>query len=159
VPPVAAAFVLCLITAYLSDRTNLRLPFIAFGMALTISGLAILMTVHHHLAVEYAGICLVAMGMFSSGAGIVCWYVMNLQGHAERAIGTAWMIGFGNCGGIIATFSFLAADAPDYRTGYSICMGAICICGVAVVLYGYCGWRKNSLWKGAGGADVKRFQF
>ncbi|TVY20111.1 MFS transporter prlL [Lachnellula arida] len=143
VPPVAAAFALCLIMAYLSDRLSLRSPFIAFGVSLTISGLAILMTVHDNLHAEYAGICLVAMGMFSSGPVIVCWYVMNLHGHVERAIGTAWMIGFGNCGGIIATFSFLQADAPIYHTGYSICMGATCICAVAAILYGAIAWKEN----------------
>lgn len=116
------------------------------------------MTEHHNLPVQYAGICLVAMGMFSSGAIIVCWYVMNLQGHAERAIGTAWMIGFGNCGGIIATFSFLQADAPLYHTGYSICMGATCMGGLAAILYGYCAWRKNALSRGEAGSS-RRFQY
>ncbi|TEY62245.1 hypothetical protein BOTCAL_0165g00050 [Botryotinia calthae] len=74
--------------------------------------------------------------ILSGGVVIVCWYVMNLQGHVERAIGTAWMIGFGNAGGIIATFSFLTTDAPYYHTGYSICMGAICICAASCTLYG-----------------------
>ncbi|KUJ08327.1 putative allantoate permease [Mollisia scopiformis] len=158
VPPVAAAMVLCLITAYLSDRAKVRSPFIAFGIALTVSGLSILMTVHHNLAVEYAGICLVAMGTFSSGAVIVCWYVMNLRSHAERAIGTAWMIGFGNCGGIIATFSFLQADAPYYHTGYSICMGATCICTAAAILYCGSAWRKNASSRGETG-NGRTFQY
>ncbi|CAG8959199.1 hypothetical protein HYFRA_00012556 [Hymenoscyphus fraxineus] len=136
VPPVAAALVLCLITAYLSDRTRLRSPFIAFSLTLLISGLAILMSVHHHFSAQYAGICLVAMGMFSAGPLIVCWYVMNQHGHAERAIGTAWMIGFGNSGGIIATFTFLKKDAPLYHTGYSICMGAACLSATAAIIYG-----------------------
>lgn len=143
VPPVAAALALCLITAYISDKTRLRSPFIAFGIILLISGLAILMNIHHHFSAQYAGICLVAMGMFSAGAAIVCWYVMNLHGHAGRAIGTAWMISFGNSGGIIATFTFLASDAPYYRTGYSICMGAACICGAASLLYGLLILKEN----------------
>ncbi|KAI9640052.1 High-affinity nicotinic acid transporter [Ciborinia camelliae] len=136
VPPFAAALVLCLITAYASDRLKLRWPFIAFGLSLAIVGLAILMTVHHSFSAEYAGICLVAMGVFTAGIAVVCWYVMNLQGHVERAIGTAWMIGFGNSGGIVATFAFLATDAPFYHTGYSICIGAMCICAGACILYG-----------------------
>ncbi|QSZ32876.1 hypothetical protein DSL72_002457 [Monilinia vaccinii-corymbosi] len=136
VPPFVAALALCLITAYASDRLRLRWPFVAFGLILAIVGLAILMTVHHSFSAEYAGICLVAMGIFTAGIAVVCWYVMNLQGHVERAIGTAWMIGFGNAGGIIATFSFLNTDAPFYYTGYSICIGAMCLCAATCILYG-----------------------
>lgn len=101
------------------------------------------MNVHHTLRAEYAGICLVAMGAYSSGIIIICWYVMNLQGHAQRAVGTAWMIGFGNIGGIIATFSFLSTDAPYYHTGYSICMGAMCICLASSSLYAALAWFEN----------------
>ncbi|KAI9877633.1 MAG: hypothetical protein M1830_003248 [Pleopsidium flavum] len=147
VPPVAAALVLCLITAYLSDRSRLRTPFIAFGLSLAIAGLAILITVHHAFSAKYAGICLISMGTFSAGAVIVCWYIMNLQGHTERSIGSAWMIGFGNAGGIVATFSFLAKDAPLYQTGYSICMGAMCVCAFAAFAYGVLAWRGNKRFK------------
>ena len=61
---------------------------------------------------------------------------MNLNGHLERSIGSAWMIGFGNTGGIVATFCFLAKDAPLYHTGYAICMGVTCVGALAVALYG-----------------------
>ncbi|KAM3070579.1 High-affinity nicotinic acid transporter [Clarireedia jacksonii] len=136
VPPFAAALGLCIIVAHASDRLNIRWPFVAFGLCLAITGLAILMTVHHSFSAEYAGICLVAMGNFGAGIVVICWYVMNLQGHVERAIGTAWMIGFGNTGGIVATFAFLTKDAPYYHTGYSICMGAMCVCAASSILYG-----------------------
>ena len=148
VPPVAAALALCLICAWLSDRSRFRSPFVAFGLALVITGLGILMNVHHSFSAEYAGICLIAMGAFSAGAAIVCWYVMNLKGHANRSIGTAWMIGFGNSGGIIATFSFLTADAPYYHTGYSICMGSMCICAAAALGYAGLLWMENRKYTG-----------
>jgi len=158
VPPVAAGLGLCLITAYLSDRYRVRFPFIAFALTLAIVGLAILMNVHHSFSAEYAGICLVAMGMFSAGVVIICWYVMNLKGHAERAIGTAWMIGFGNCSGIIAAFSFLTTDAPYYHTGYSICMGAMCICLAASTLYAGLIWLENQKIK-KGNSDGKHTDY
>lgn len=60
---------------------------------------------------------------------------MNLNGHVERSIGSAWMIGFGNTGGIVATFCFLTKDAPFYHLGYSICMGVTCVGVLAVALY------------------------
>lgn len=127
---------MCLITAYFSDHLRLRLPFIAFGVVLTVAGLATLMTVHHQFHTQYAALFLVAMGTFSAGPVVICWYVMNLRGHTERSVGTAWMIGFGNCGGIISTFAFLAKDAPLYHTGYSICLAMVCLGALAAAAYG-----------------------
>lgn len=137
--------------AYLSDHMRLRLPFIAIGFALTIAGLAVLMTVHHDFSAQYAGLCLVAMGAFSTGPIIVCWYVMNLQGHLERNIGTAWMISFGNSGGIVATFSFLSKDAPNYHKGYSICMAFTCLGALAAAIYGSLVAKENIKSKAARG--------
>ncbi|CAG8957430.1 hypothetical protein HYFRA_00011411 [Hymenoscyphus fraxineus] len=143
VPPIAAAFVLCTILAYLSDKARLRFPFIAFGIILGISGLSIMMTIHHNFSVQYAGLCLAAMGLFSCSPLIICWYVMNFQSHTERAIGTAWLNAFGNCGGFVATFAFLQRDAPYYHIGYTICMVAVCLCGGAASLYALLLRRKN----------------
>ncbi|KAL8845778.1 MAG: hypothetical protein Q9221_009083 [Calogaya cf. arnoldii] len=114
VPPTAAALGLCLIMAYLSDRTGLRSPFIGVGLALTIAGLAILLTVHHTFAAQYAGLCLVAMGAFSAGPIIICC--------------------FGNTGGMIATFTFMAKDAPQYHTGYSIVLAFVCLGSLTTAL-------------------------
>lgn len=76
------------------------------------------------------------MGCFSAGPIIICWYLMNQDGHTQRSIGSAWMIGFGNTGGIVATFCFQAKDVPHfYHLGYSICMGVTCMGVLAVVLY------------------------
>ena len=38
-------------------------------------------------------------------------------------------------GGIIAAYSFLAADAPFYKTGYSICLAFICLSSVSCLAY------------------------
>lgn len=129
VPPFAAAFGLCLVLAYLSDRTDLRLPYVLVSGAILITGLAILLTVHANFSLQYAGICLVCMGALGAGPSVICWYLMNLTGHKERSIGSAWMISFGNTGGILAPFAFLPHDAPSYRLGYSLCM-AISVLGI-----------------------------
>lgn len=61
---------------------------------------------------------------------------MNLGGHHRRAVGTAWQIGFGNIGGIIATYAFQAKDAKDYfHTGYSICVAFACLSALACCIY------------------------
>ncbi|EFY87332.1 allantoate permease, putative [Metarhizium acridum CQMa 102] len=129
VPPFAAAFGLCLVLAYLSDRTDLRVPYVLVSGAILITGLAILLTIHANFSLQYAGICLVCMGALGAGPSVICWYLMNLTGHKERSIGSAWMISFGNTGGILAPFAFLPHDAPYYRLGYSLCM-AITVLGI-----------------------------
>jgi len=151
VPPVAAALALCLLLAYFSDLSRLRLPYILLGQLLVITGLAILLSVHHSFKTQYFAIHLVAMGAFAAGPVIVCWYVMNLRGHVERSVGTAWMIGFGNAGGVVATFSFLAADAPRYHKGYSICMGVTAAGLVAALAYAGVVWRENRRLRGEKG--------
>lgn len=60
---------------------------------------------------------------------------MNLHGHKQRSIGSAWIIGFGSSGGVIATFTFLSAEAPYYHTGYSICLGTTVLGIVASLVY------------------------
>lgn len=112
-------------------------------MALTIIGLAMLMTIHHHFPAQYAALFLFAMGVNTTGPLITCWYVMNLHGHMERSVGPAWAISFGNCGGIIATFTFLATDAPYYHMGSSLCMGMVALGSVAAAIYGLLLWKHN----------------
>jgi hypothetical protein len=135
IPPFAAALGLCLIMAYLSDRADIRFPFILFSQALLIVGLAILLSVHgkSHFSAEYLAINFVSMGAFGAGASIICWYLMNLHGHVQRSIGSGWMVSFGNIGGIVATFAFVKADAPLYTTGYWTLM-AITLLGLAMTI-------------------------
>ncbi|KAF2823557.1 putative allantoate permease [Ophiobolus disseminans] len=150
VPPFAAAFALCIIMAWLSDRINLRLPFVLFSGALLIIGLAILITVHSGFSVRYLGINLVCMGALGAAPSIVCWYLMNLEGHKQRSIGSAFMISFGNCGGILAPFTFLTKYAPYYRTGYAICMGVTVMGLAATASYTFLISKRNRRSKLAG---------
>ena len=53
------------------------------------------------------------------------------------------MIGFGNCGGFVATFTFLAKDGPRYHKGYSICMAVACVGALAASSYGILVMQKN----------------
>jgi len=68
---------------------------------------------------------------------------LNLGGHHRRAVGTAWQIGFGNIGGIIATYAFLAKDAPFYTRGYAICVGFICLSALSCCVYFAAVWGAN----------------
>ncbi|KAI0115632.1 major facilitator superfamily domain-containing protein [Nemania sp. FL0031] len=145
VPPFTAALGFTILSAYLSDRLRIRSPFIFLALALLITGLAILLTVHgtKNFSAEYAAIVLTTMGSIGIGGHVVCWYVMNLQGHVERSIGSAFMICFGGFGGIVATFAFLKQDSPYYHTGYSINIATASLCVVVHIAYGLLVWRQK----------------
>ena len=135
VPPWACAFALAMIVAYFSDLTKHRFAFTLIPISVSIAGFAILIRVHDNLKLEYAALFMVAMGTYSAMPVIVCWFNMNLGGHHRRSVGTAWQVGFGNIGGIIATYAFLSTDAPYYKTGYSICLSFLCLSAASCLLY------------------------
>lgn len=147
---MAAAFAFSLALAYLSDKLHHRFLFVLLPTLLGLSGVAILLRVHHAPHTQYAALFLVAMGTYAAMPVVICWFTMNLRGHHARAVGTAWQIGFGNIGGIVATFAFLAKDAPEYRTGYGLLMGFFCLAAVSAGAYfGAVRWENGRV--GAGG--------
>jgi VanZ family protein len=135
VPPWAVSFCFSLIIAVFSDWFRHRALFAILPLCLSITGFGILISVHNNTDLEYAALFLVVMGTYGAMPIIVCWFNMNLGGHHRRSIGTAWQIGFGNIGGIIATYAFLDADAPYYKKGYSICIAFTALSGLASVVY------------------------
>ncbi|KAE9973862.1 hypothetical protein EG328_004192 [Venturia inaequalis] len=135
VPPWAAAFGFAMIIAYLSDKTKHRFLFTLIPIFVALAGFATLLVVHNNKQVQYAALFLCAMGAYSAMPVIVCWFNMNLGGHHRRAIGSAWQVGFGNIGGIIAVFAFLAKDSPKYVPGYSICLAFICLSAFSCITY------------------------
>ncbi|KAK8137745.1 hypothetical protein PG984_001125 [Apiospora sp. TS-2023a] len=118
VPPWAASFVFSLVIAAISDRFKHRYLFTLIPMLISFAGFGILLNVHDNLDLQYGALFLVVMGIYGSMPITVCWFNMNLAGHHRRSIGTAWQIGFGNIGGIIATYAF--DDPPYFKKGYSI---------------------------------------
>lgn len=60
---------------------------------------------------------------------------MNLGGHHRRAVGTGWQIGFGNIGGIIASFTFQTKDSPRFVPGYSICIAFAILSAITSTIY------------------------
>ena len=135
VPPWAVSFGFSMIVAALSDWTKHRFLFTVGPICVAIAGFAVLLNVHDDISTQYASLFLTCMGTYSAMPVIVCWFNMNLGGHRRKAIGTAFQIGFGNIGGIIATYSFLQSDAPLYKKGYSISIGFICLSAVSCLLY------------------------
>jgi hypothetical protein len=66
---------------------------------------------------------------------LVGWFNTNLSGHLRRSTGSAWQVGFGNIGGIIASYTFPTRDKPRYTKGYAICLGFVCLSLISSTLY------------------------
>ncbi|CAI7569993.1 unnamed protein product [Penicillium glandicola] len=136
IPPWAAAFGFSMVVAYCSDKLRHRFVFTLIPMAVAIVGFIMLLTIHNHTSAQYGALFLLTSGCYSAMPVIVCWFAMNLGGHHRRSVGTAWQVGFGNIGGIIATYSFVQKNGvTDYRTGYIICLSFICLAVLACVTY------------------------
>ncbi|WPH01891.1 Hypothetical protein R9X50_00474500 [Acrodontium crateriforme] len=143
VPPWAAAFGFAMLMATLSDWRKHRFAFALISICVSITGFSILIAVHNHKHLQYAALFLVTMGTYTAMPIVVCWFNMNLGGHHRRSVGSAWQVGFGNIGGIIAVFAFQKHDAPRYRTGYSICIAFTILSILACVTYGFACWFAN----------------
>ncbi|TBU38440.1 MFS general substrate transporter [Dichomitus squalens] len=135
VPPWACAFALAMLSATLSDWLRMRFAFVLATTAVSLTGFVILLVVHDNTHLQYAALFLAAMGTYAAMPIIVCWFNTNLGGHHRRAVGTAFQVGFGNIGGIIAVFAFLAKDAPKYISGYSVCIAFIAVSLIANTVY------------------------
>lgn len=145
VPPWAAAFGFSMILAWFSDRFKHRFIFAIFAICVAIVGFAILISVHDNYHLQYGALFLVTCGAYSAMPIVVCWFNMNLGGHHRRAVGSAWQVGFGNIGGIIAVFAFLTKDAPKYIPGYSICIAFVCLSALSCCAYlAMCMWQNRA---------------
>ncbi|KAG6022404.1 hypothetical protein E4U41_002269 [Claviceps citrina] len=141
----AADFALSMLVAFASDRLRHRAGFAVAAVCVAVAGFAVLRAGAgngngNRTEVQYAALFLAAMGTYTALPIVVCWFNMNLGGHQRRAVGSAWQVGFGNLGGIIAAFVFKqdkggGGGAADYRLGYSCCIGFCCVSVAACVVY------------------------
>lgn len=143
VPPWAAAFGFSMAIATFSDKIRHRFCFIMFTICVAIVGFGILIAVHDNTGLQYAALFLVTSGTYTAMPLIVCTFNMNIGGHHRRAVGSAWQVGFGNIGGIIASFAFLQADAPKYVSGYSICIAFTVLSMLTTIAYALGCWHAN----------------
>lgn len=63
---------------------------------------------------------MLAAGLYTAMPILICWVSLNFSGHTRKSVGTAFIIGFGNIGGIVSSFLFPNQEAPHYTKGLSI---------------------------------------
>ena len=70
-------------------------------------------------AVKYAGCFFLASGIYPNVPQGVAWNGNNIGGSLKRGVGIAMHVGFGNLGGTISAYLYLARDAPRYIPGHA----------------------------------------
>ncbi|KAK9427140.1 major facilitator superfamily domain-containing protein [Lipomyces doorenjongii] len=151
VPPWVAAWGASMISSIFSDYFRHRYLFTMSLTTIAIVGFGILLGEHHNVNIQYAALFLCALGLYASMPIIVCWTTTNFAGHSRRGVGAGWQVGFGNIGGIIATFSFLATDAPRFTKGYSIGLAFAVLSMISCTMYLICTqWENRQRDKGIG---------
>jgi predicted MFS family arabinose efflux permease len=132
-----------MVAAYLSDRLRHRWLFSVFPALISLSGFAVLTTYPKSLHVRYGALFLAATGAFSSMPVLLGWFNTNLAGHKRRAVGSAFQVAFGNIGAIIASYSFVAEDAPKYEKGFIIALTFTCLSIASSTAYFLGCWWEN----------------
>ncbi|KAH7107434.1 major facilitator superfamily transporter [Auriculariales sp. MPI-PUGE-AT-0066] len=116
VPPYIVGAFFALIFPFLSWHIDRRLIFFIAAVPMAIIGY-IMFLATKNLDARYGATFLIASGAFPFGALVNAHVSANVVSDTARsgAIGTVVM--FGNIGGLIATWSFLPFDGPNYPIG------------------------------------------
>lgn len=151
VAPYVVACALAIAMAWSSDKVGMRGPFI-FGCSLISAiGYAILVA-SDNASAKYAAIYIAAMGMFAAGPATVSWALNNSAGPTVRSVTSAYVVSVGNCGALVATWTYLPSMSPEYTLGHALNLTSVsCAAILAVVGFLWC-MRENRI-RAQGGRD------
>lgn len=161
VPVWVNAMVFQVIGCWIAGRSSWRGPFILIGIVVTAIGWSIQMVFAQNQSlaagVRYVALFCMSGGTFIQMAMATSWMTSNLRGRASLAVGTATILGIGNCANFVASNVFFPREAPYYRTGFATGLGltltGAVVCGVFMGLL----WLHNKKLeqKREGSADEK----
>lgn len=136
-PPYLLTFILIVIIAFVSDRVQMRGPFVVvFGI---VSAIGFLLLATTEAAVpRYLGVYL-AITIFVCVAILIPWCSNTHATESKRAGGWAIFAIMGQCGPLLGTNLFPAAEGPYYRKGswisFAFCLlVASCAAGFSLLL-------------------------
>ena len=94
---------------------------------------------HPTVALRYTGVFIGLSGTFSTVPSILAYMQNNVVGQTKRAFASGLIIGAGSIGGIIAPSVFREVDAPGYRPGLWVTIGAnfviIIVCTIMSIAF------------------------
>lgn len=148
VPPYVVASCWGIFMAWVSDYYQRRGYFIVMCTALSAVGYTVLVTATRE-EVKYFAVFLAACGAFPMGPAFLAWGLNNAAGPSVRAVTGGFIVAVGNCGAIVATWTYLPKDKPLYHTGHYINIGSeVCAMLVGVAGIAYTKWENGQREKG-----------
>ncbi|KAI9313785.1 major facilitator superfamily domain-containing protein [Dichotomocladium elegans] len=131
IPPYAVGTIVCIILCRLSDRLRDRGSFMAgiAGPLIVIAFIILLAVPAANVGVRYMAIFFATAGAFTASPMVLGWVVENAAGPMVRAIVSGVVVCIGCTGGLVATWTYLPSEAPEYRGGHiiNLCVGSILI--------------------------------
>ncbi|KIY00313.1 uncharacterized protein Z520_03998 [Fonsecaea multimorphosa CBS 102226] len=148
-PPNVLGFISVLIVTRLSDRASMRAPFMIAGGLLVAIGYSMLLA-SDAPGVKYCATFFIASGLYPCSPLALAWLSNNSAPHYVRATTSGLQLSIGNFAAFIATYSYIAKDAPKYTMGHSINIGAACLfCAMTALTMFYCSWENKQRERGA----------
>ncbi|KAI5785781.1 major facilitator superfamily domain-containing protein [Geopyxis carbonaria] len=143
VPPYVIACMWSIFVSWLSDRWQRRGYIIFAHTLLALLGYVLLITVDSP-NIKYLAVYFAAAGAYPLGPFFLSWGLNNAAGPTVRAVSGGYIVAVGTCGAILATWTYVPKDAPNYITGHSINLGAQAGAGaVALLGVAYCKWENR----------------
>ncbi|KAJ8065614.1 hypothetical protein OCU04_006289 [Sclerotinia nivalis] len=143
VPPNMVAFLSVILVTSLSDYFRRRGIFMLICASIAIIGYIMLITASQP-HIQYGGTFLVAAGSFACPPVVMGWLANNTSPHYVRASASGLQIGLANIAAFIATFTYIAEDAPRYIAGHAINLGMLGLCLVVTsITMWYCKWENG----------------
>lgn len=133
--------------AWVSGRTGLRYPFILGGILLVLVGWAINIAYSEGRgispAVRYLSLFCMSAGTFIQMTLTTSWLANNLRERASLAMGTAIILGIGNCANFVSSNVFIKKEAPYYPTAFKTGLGVTVAGAIMCLVYVGVLWRHN----------------
>ncbi|KAE8150590.1 major facilitator superfamily domain-containing protein [Aspergillus avenaceus] len=129
-PPFLFAFVIVLVTAYVSDRNRARSPYlITHALVSSASYLIIALTGHFHAhlsdtahtLIRYLCVYPATAGFFSAITLIMTWTMDNRVAKEGKGASIAILNIIGQCGPLLGTRLYPSSDRPWYVRGMATC--------------------------------------
>ncbi|KAM0345824.1 hypothetical protein ACHAPU_006178 [Fusarium lateritium] len=132
-PVYFAAFLLCVSTAFISDRYGNRGYIVAAFGAIGAIGFGLLAAVQDmdRIGPRYTGVWLAACGIFPALCLNITWLLNNQGGDSKKGAGLAISLTIGQCSSLISSAVFPKEDAPFFVKGCALGCG---FSGLVVIL-------------------------
>jgi hypothetical protein len=147
IPIWVAGLVAQLLGAWTSGRTGIRFPFILCGIFTVLVGwcINIAYSEGHGVtaAIRYFSLFCMSAGTFIQMSLTTSWLANNLRGRASLAVGTAIILGIGNCANFVSSNVFIKKEAPHYPTAFRTGLGLTIAGAIFCLTYVGLLWRHN----------------